>query len=154
MLLCFFCFKQKTAYEMRISCWSSDVCSSDLHSIAVVSYSCVDYVTVFAGALRAGHAVAPLPPSATPEQIAVMAQDSDAGHLFWDAPNAAALADVADRLPARHIRFDTPEFDAWLAPEGARPAPAPVTPEMPFNIIYSSGRSEEHTSELQSLMRN
>src|SRR3546814_15896689 len=31
MLLCyFFFFKQKTAYEMRISDWSSDVCSSDL----------------------------------------------------------------------------------------------------------------------------
>src|SRR3546814_4423912 len=27
---CFFCFTQKTAYEMRISDWSSDVCSSDL----------------------------------------------------------------------------------------------------------------------------
>src|SRR3546814_5258253 len=26
----FVCFKQKTAYEMRISDWSSDVCSSDL----------------------------------------------------------------------------------------------------------------------------
>src|SRR3546814_16166673 len=32
MYLCFvfFFFKQKTAYEMRISDWSSDVCSSDL----------------------------------------------------------------------------------------------------------------------------
>src|SRR3546814_21184641 len=29
--LFFFFFKQKTAYEMRISDWSSDVCSSDLH---------------------------------------------------------------------------------------------------------------------------
>src|SRR3546814_8200054 len=28
----FFFFKQKTAYEMRISDWSSDVCSSDLHT--------------------------------------------------------------------------------------------------------------------------
>src|SRR3546814_10192828 len=28
----FFFFKQKTAYEMRISDWSSDVCSSDLFS--------------------------------------------------------------------------------------------------------------------------
>src|SRR3546814_20424850 len=28
----FFFFKQKTAYEMRISDWSSDVCSSDLNS--------------------------------------------------------------------------------------------------------------------------
>src|SRR3546814_4575044 len=30
LIICFFFFKQKTAYEMRISDWSSDVCSSDL----------------------------------------------------------------------------------------------------------------------------
>src|SRR3546814_18263270 len=30
IMMCFFFFKQKTAYEMRISDWSSDVCSSDL----------------------------------------------------------------------------------------------------------------------------
>src|SRR3546814_3460112 len=30
MIIVFFLFKQKTAYEMRISDWSSDVCSSDL----------------------------------------------------------------------------------------------------------------------------
>src|SRR3546814_9898510 len=32
LVMCLFCFffKQKTAYEMRISDWSSDVCSSDL----------------------------------------------------------------------------------------------------------------------------
>src|SRR3546814_8403942 len=29
-VMCFFFFKQKTAYEMRTSDWSSDVCSSDL----------------------------------------------------------------------------------------------------------------------------
>src|SRR3546814_3094863 len=33
MYSCFFFFKQKTAYEMRISDWSSDVCSSDLHEV-------------------------------------------------------------------------------------------------------------------------
>src|SRR3546814_8683327 len=35
MFVCFilfFFFKQKTAYEMRISDWSSDVCSSDLET--------------------------------------------------------------------------------------------------------------------------
>src|SRR3546814_18815749 len=31
-MMCFFFFKQKTAYEMRISDWSSDVCSSDLEA--------------------------------------------------------------------------------------------------------------------------
>src|SRR3546814_3374915 len=36
MFMCFFFFKQKTAYEMRISDWSSDVCSSDLRVQAVL----------------------------------------------------------------------------------------------------------------------
>src|SRR3546814_4454779 len=34
VLVGFFFFKQKTAYEMRISDWSSDVCSSDLPRVA------------------------------------------------------------------------------------------------------------------------
>src|SRR3546814_12790408 len=33
MVVLFFFFKQKTAYEMRISDWSSDVCSSDLRAL-------------------------------------------------------------------------------------------------------------------------
>src|SRR3546814_6381926 len=33
--VCFFFFKQKTAYEMRISDWSSDVCSSDLPGMGI-----------------------------------------------------------------------------------------------------------------------
>src|SRR3546814_10087771 len=37
----FFFFKQKTAYEMRISDWSSDVCSSDLHVLAAVRVAMV-----------------------------------------------------------------------------------------------------------------
>src|SRR3546814_5040397 len=36
----FFFFKQKTAYEMRISDWSSDVCSSDL--IKIIQAAAVD----------------------------------------------------------------------------------------------------------------
>src|SRR3546814_1354780 len=34
----FFFFKQKTAYEMRISDWSSDVCSSDLFQEALAAF--------------------------------------------------------------------------------------------------------------------
>src|SRR3546814_16989009 len=34
-------FKQKTAYEMRISDWSSDVCSSDLRGVAEVRKSAI-----------------------------------------------------------------------------------------------------------------
>src|SRR3546814_1097255 len=36
--LLFFFFKQKTAYEMRISDWSSDVCSSDLRICICLNY--------------------------------------------------------------------------------------------------------------------
>src|SRR3546814_13814523 len=42
-------FKQKTAYEMRISDWSSDVCSSDLF--------------YYAAARAAGHPSIPVPPT-------------------------------------------------------------------------------------------
>src|SRR3546814_1016394 len=43
LVLYFFFFKQKTAYEMRISDWSSDVCSSDLllSRNRVVLYRCL-----------------------------------------------------------------------------------------------------------------
>src|SRR3546814_10424727 len=40
---CFFFVKQKTAYEMRISDWSSDVCSSDLmRQVSRISGTSVD----------------------------------------------------------------------------------------------------------------
>src|SRR3546814_3659807 len=47
--LCFvFFFKQKTAYEMRISDWSSDVCSSDLYQgILGVSYDVTDELKAY-----------------------------------------------------------------------------------------------------------
>src|SRR3546814_18411553 len=41
--MCFFFFKQKTAYEMRISDWSSDVCSSDLPIAKVAAKLAVGY---------------------------------------------------------------------------------------------------------------
>src|SRR3546814_3905565 len=42
----FFFFKQKTAYEMRISDWSSDVCSSDLYSVSK-RLSCVTFLGIY-----------------------------------------------------------------------------------------------------------
>src|SRR3546814_9744994 len=52
-----FFFKQKTAYEMRISDWSSDVCSSDLSRRA-------DQRHHLAGSHRQGHAAQHLEPLA------------------------------------------------------------------------------------------
>src|SRR3546814_19018789 len=48
--VCFFFFKQKTAYEMRISDWSSDVCSSDLW-LLLPEKSCGEAGRCFAPAL-------------------------------------------------------------------------------------------------------
>src|SRR3546814_4964141 len=49
----FFFFKQKTAYEMRISDWSSDVCSSDL----IGARGCDGLSLITRTARLTGHAV-------------------------------------------------------------------------------------------------
>src|SRR3546814_6605186 len=61
-----FFFKQKTAYEMRISDWSSDVCSSDLTwPVRTALGSPVDGVTVVLGS-HADEVEAALKPFQTP----------------------------------------------------------------------------------------
>src|SRR3546814_1158565 len=63
----FFFFKQKTAYEMRISDWSSDVCSSDLprhdHQVDVVGAEDLDQL------LAVGGPVEPLAPDGAFDQL-------------------------------------------------------------------------------------
>src|SRR3546814_1181980 len=55
-MCCVFFFKQKTAYDVRISDWSSDVCSSDLHDrqrrLAGVGVARVDDARVVVGEQR------------------------------------------------------------------------------------------------------
>src|SRR3546814_3850957 len=54
----FFFFKQKTAYEMRISDWSSDVCSSDLWVLAVpaILTGGITQINIFVGTIIASGA--------------------------------------------------------------------------------------------------
>src|SRR3546814_1806047 len=52
-----FFFKQKTAYEMRISDWSSDVCSSDLPFIVVDAKRRVELANAMARKLLGEHIV-------------------------------------------------------------------------------------------------
>jgi acyl-CoA synthetase (AMP-forming)/AMP-acid ligase II len=117
--------------------------------IAICAGTSIEYAALFAGALRAGVAVAPIAPSSTPESIAVMAADCGAALFFIDAEASAALAGVRDQIKARFIALDT-AFDTWLAPDGAKPAPADVTAETPFNIIYSSGTTGAPKGIVQS----
>src|SRR3546814_4025322 len=55
MFLYFFFFKQKTAYEMRISDWSSDVCSSDLcRGETVIAVNFTEKLILIGGTRYAG----------------------------------------------------------------------------------------------------
>src|SRR3546814_11539916 len=56
LLMFFFLFKQKTAYEMRISDWSSDVCSSDLRKGRLQTEGQADY-SILDGEQMATHVV-------------------------------------------------------------------------------------------------
>src|SRR3546814_7986661 len=117
----FFFFKQKTAYELRISDWSSDVCSSDLRS---------------AERRRLGHRV----PAADPDPL-LLHPDAGGDRLYGPR-----------RLPDGRADGAGGPVGAWYGRWGV-------------NYLYGTwsvlrglqavgvGRSEEHTSELQSLMR-
>lgn len=105
-------------------------------SVAILGTSTVEYALVFLAAMRAGGVAAPLATSASPEQLAGMARDSGAIHLFIDSAKAAELG---QDFMADLIRVPMESIDQWMAPPGSRaPAFAPE-PKDPFNIIYSSG---------------
>jgi long-chain acyl-CoA synthetase len=115
-------------------------------AIAIAAGTSAEYVALFMGALRAGVAVAPLAPSSTPDALVTMMTDCGAARIFLDADNLAALGDRP--LPAPVTPFAG--FAAWLAPEGTIPEPVDVTPDMAFNIIYSSGTTGAPKGIVQS----
>src|SRR3546814_20953996 len=65
LILCLFFFKQKTAYEMRISDWSSDVCSSDLQGFDSLKLDLVMFDRSGVVAKRLAVQAAPLPAGKT-----------------------------------------------------------------------------------------
>jgi long-chain acyl-CoA synthetase len=119
-------------------------------AVAACSYTSVNYVVAYLAALRAGVCIAPLPPSATPEQLLRMVQDAQAKLVFVDAECAGLLSGV--EAHARVVRLDLADGPgslgqfvqagaAWGAgQDGKAPEPWPrIQPTWPFNIIYSSG---------------
>ena len=108
-------------------------------SVAVAGANSVAALAVFLGVLRAGSVAVPLAANVPPETFRAMLADCGARLLFADA-GAAPLA-VGATLPT--VALDglgaAGALDAWLAPPDAAPRPVAIAPEMPFNVIYSSG---------------
>src|SRR3546814_6973693 len=117
----FFFFKQKTAYEMRISDWSSDVCSSDLIECAREAFESCDIFVFTLGLTetwrsRVDGTVFPVAPG-----VSGGTYDSER-HEFVNLDVSEVVDDMEQFL--KRLKAINPRV-----------------------------RSEEHTSELQSLMR-
>ena len=124
--------------------------------VSVCAASSVRYALVFLAALRAGVVVAPLAPSSTAASLRSMLRDAEAKVLFLDA-EVAALLDAAPETtspsPTRIALDDSvagQRFDEWLADADRAPATVEVTPQPPFNIIYSSGTTGTPKGIVQS----
>jgi len=123
-------------------------------SLAICASTSIEYACAFLGALRAGVAVAPLAPSSTPESIATMVADCGAMVLFLDKSVADALGPTLARINAKLVGLDEGApgvgHDHFIASEREKPAPVAITPDMAFNIIYSSGTTGAPKGIVQS----
>lgn len=115
--------------------------------VAICARTSIEYCAVFLGALRAGIAVAPISPSATPQGIMSMTQDCDAKVFFLDAAVADALEPADPPKSLTRVSLDGSSagqsLSRWLAPAGASPLRVAIDPNGNFNIIYSSGTTGE-----------
>lgn len=117
--------------------------------LGICAYNSIEYAAVFLGALRAGVAVAPLAPSASPDSLLTMLADASPRLVFLDAHAAEHLKRVSSQLPCPFLRLDQSSTLAdWLS--DAAPEPIEIQPEWAFNIIYSSGTTGEPKGIVQS----
>ncbi len=106
-------------------------------AVAILGTTTVNYALVYLAAIRAGGCAAPLTTSASAQQLAGMAADSGALHLFIDRAKLTELGDFV--LPVeRQIVLDE-ELGRFMAPAGTLAAPFTPEDRDPLNIIYSSG---------------
>src|SRR3546814_8279242 len=140
-LFVFFFFKQKTAYEMRISDWSSDVCSSDLGACVNV----VAYLEHGESGFDANDAIASLDIEAAVRRHFGRRHplDDPFRHVFPGGAHPDVLGSVHRTAPVCSTRIASIAINVALDRRRSRKE----------NSKTSLMRSEEHTSELQSLMR-
>src|SRR3546814_5052072 len=128
----FFFFKQKTAYEMRISDWSSDVCSSDL---------------LFGRVRKNRRAVLRAHVIALPVQLRGIVDVQE------NIQNIVIADDVGVKLHPDRLGMAGIAVADLTIGRVCDPA-AGITAFHRQHALQIIERSEEHTSELQSLMRS
>src|SRR3546814_5874353 len=158
----FFFFKQKTAYEMRISDWSSDVCSSDLRLLDQadppfelrIDDRTLDQADDFGIVIILEFkAPAPVGVAQQREVIALRPRRDVRGEQVRESIGSAVAILAADLDRIRDLALDIAVAVAVLR-EVAVGALHPLFGVDVHHMDRLAGiRSEEHTSELQSLMR-
>src|SRR3546814_1430258 len=130
----FFFFKQKTAYEMRISDWSSDVCSSDLcDTLEDAGYTVVG-------------------PASTLDEAHELVETAKFDAALLDANlSGEAVDEVAAALTRKGMPFAfVTGYGREALPEAFRHVPLLNNPLLP----KSAFRSDAPTSDLQVLLRH
>src|SRR3546814_7687084 len=126
-----FLFKQKTAYEMRISDWSSDVCSSDLKSWSHVDRGLPSRDVI---AFAAHSAVPDTVYAVVAEQGIYRSEDGGAGWRMMDKGPEAEIQRII------HSNLEGSMQSGWLFA---------ATDRGVYRSMDCFCRSEEHTYELQ-----
>src|SRR3546814_7751036 len=136
--VCF--FKQKTAYEMRISDWSSDVCSSDLGDVdhaPVAQRLAVDRLPIFLAGKVDDH------------RLGIVAKVGDKRIRQRFAPPGIEILLSARRPGRAHFK----PIGLHQIQRTEQAVKACQNADMVLRKIHSGFRSEENKSELQSQMR-
>src|SRR3546814_6398725 len=143
--VCFFVvFKQKTAYEVRISDWSSDVCSSDLFKHLAVEHKSFRQFEIDPESAAAAIILRILQPLRRAPTQQRKACRPKALRFRIDFEITQRGARIVPKGPdSRHYLVERRgQKQESIFPAGVR-----------LSVDLDFDRSEEHTSELQSLMR-
>ncbi|GAB2801792.1 class I adenylate-forming enzyme family protein [Halomonas shantousis] len=116
--------------------------------VAGLSENSAPYVALYLGVLAAGGCMVPLSGMASDDALELMINDSDARFLFVSARNRQLTEGFRHRLatipPEHQVGLDFqdthwPGLNDWLAQAPCERCAVEITPDHPFNIIYSSG---------------
>src|SRR3546814_10473333 len=157
----FFLYNQKTAYEMRISDWSSDVCSSDLHGSEEQKQHYLPQIASGALRLQAFGVTEPTSGTDTLALRTTAVRDGDDyivnGQKIWTsrAEHSDLMLLLARTTPRDQVEKKVDGLSIFLVDmRAACNAGMTIKPiRTIMNHSTTEVRSEEHTSELQSLMR-